>query len=129
MNGNYGCKDGCHLSRCVSHHHIYIYIYIYIIGEKKINKPSFGYYKFISAGNSIRETNLFWSSSHNGEKNIFSMDSYLYKKWGEQEDIGKKLVSNPDVMSLSGVVYTYISQKIFLTQLTKHSATKILSIN
>ena len=26
---------------------------------KKFNKPSFGYYKFISAGYSIQETNLF----------------------------------------------------------------------
>ena len=36
---------------------ILIYIYIYII--EKLNKPSFGYNKFISAGKSIKETNFF----------------------------------------------------------------------
>ena len=48
------------------------------------------------------------------------MDSYLLKK----KDMGKKLVSEPDVMSSSGVMYPYVSKKI-LTQLTKHSANKI----
>ena len=38
--------------------YIYIYIYIYI-KLKKLDKLSFNYYIFISAGHSIRETNLF----------------------------------------------------------------------
>ena len=60
----------------------YIYIYIYVIG-RKLNGLSFGYYKFISTGHSIWETNLFRQSSHNGEtnyKNSHSMDSYSFKK-------------------------------------------------
>ena len=63
------------------------------------------------------------------------MDSYLLKKkykekrerW-ETKDMSKKLVSKPDVMSSSGVMYLYVS-KIFLTQLTKPLAAKILSMN
>ena len=47
--------------------------------QKKLNKLSFGYYKFISAGHFIQENNLF-----SGEKKIikifFSIDSYLFKK-------------------------------------------------
>ena len=66
---------------------VYIYIYIYII--EKLSRPSFGYYEFISAGHSIRKTNLFRWPSHNREKkkfikncrNILSADSYLFKKY------------------------------------------------
>ena len=55
---------------------------------------------------------------------------YVYKKsyFISYEDMGKKLVSKPGVMSLSGVSYPNVSKKIF-TQLTKPSATKIFSIN
>ena len=38
--------------------HLNIYIRLYIIG-KKIKRPSFAYYKFISAGFSIRAINHF----------------------------------------------------------------------
>ena len=38
------------------------------------------------------------------------------------------MVSKPDVISSSGVMYPYVSKKI-LTQLPKRSATKNLSIN
>ena len=40
----------------------------HIIEKEKLNKLSFGYYEFISAVNSIRETNLFREASPNGEK-------------------------------------------------------------
>ena len=45
-----------------------------------------------------------------------------------QKDMDKKLVSKLDVMLSSGIIYPYVSEKK-LTQLTKPSATKILSMN
>ena len=56
------------------------------------------------------------------------MDSYSFQKGGGgQKDMDLKLVSKPDVMLSSGVMYPYVSKK-FLTQFSKPSATKILSI-
>ena len=59
-------------------------------------------------------------------KNILSMDSYSFEKKGIQKDMGKKLLSKPDVMSISGVRYPYVCKKKILT---KSLVTKNLSIN
>ena len=83
-------------------------IYIYIYNCKNLNKLSFGNYKFIFAGNSIRET----ASSHNHyliEKKNFN----IFFQWTitglkeetknrKQKDMGKALVSKTDITSLSG---------------------------
>ena len=42
--------------------------------------------------------------------------------------MGEKLVSKPDVMSSTSIMYPDVSKNIS-TQLTRRSATKILSIN
>ena len=52
----------------------YIYIYIYII--EKLNKPSFGCYKFISADTSINETSFIRSPLYNG---TLLNDDYMMK--------------------------------------------------
>ena len=51
---------------------VYIYIYIHII--EKLNRLSYGYYKFISAGHAIQETNLNRAKKIliRNNKNIFS---------------------------------------------------------
>ena len=106
--------------------HIYIYmcvcvcVCVCVIG--KLNRPSIGYYKFISAGHSSRETNLY--RSKNGKNKIFLWKIIRIffqwiiriffqwiltrlknnnKEWGE--DMGVKLMSEPDVMSSSSVIY------------------------
>ena len=80
---------------------------------EKLNKPSFGYYKFISAG---KEKPDFSDRHHTMERknnSYFLMDSSSFiKKLGVGDK--KKLVSKMDVMSLSGVMYPYVS-KIFYT--------------
>ena len=52
------------------------------------------------------------------------MDSYSFKKNNpsplknppeEQKDMGKKLVPKTDVMSLSGVMYPYVSKNFYTT--------------
>ena len=48
---------------------------LYIIA----NKTWFDYYKFISAGTSIKETNLFRQPSHNGENYYYYY--YYYYLW------------------------------------------------
>ena len=56
------------------------------------------------------------------------MDSYSFNK-EVGEKIGQKLVSKMDVMSLSDVLYPYVSFKKIFKPLTKPSGTKILAIN
>ena len=46
---------------------------------------------------------------------------------GEQKDMGQKLVSKPDVISMSEVIYPYVSKKRKLTRLAEPSATEIFS--
>ena len=47
------------------------------------------------------------------------MDSYSFKrKWREQKDMGLKLVSKTDVISLSGVIYPYVSKRFSTTDKT-----------
>ena len=52
------------------------------------------------------------------------MDSYSFKNGGDKKH---GLESKMDVMSLSSVMYLTVSKNF--NQLTKHSATKILSKN
>ena len=52
----------------------------------------------------------------------------MNKEGMDKKDMSQKLVSKPNVMSSSGVIYPYVSKKI-LTRLTKSSATKIWAIN
>ena len=65
---------------------VYIYMYIHTL-KKKRDKPSFGFYKFISAANSIGETAS--SDSHHTMKRkkflYFSKDSHNSKK----KDMGR----------------------------------------
>ena len=58
------------------------------------------------------------------------MVSYSFKKKikRQQKDMDKQLLSKPDIMSSSDVMYPYVTEKI-LTQITKTSATRILSMN
>ena len=86
---------------------MYIYIYIYIF--EKLNKLSFGYYTFISAGYSVRETNSFRYPS-----GIFAKDSYsfFFFKGVCGGNMGKKSKSKTNVMYSFGVIYSYVT--IFL---------------
>ena len=58
---------------------------------------------------------------------VFQRTLTREKVVGVRKDIGWKLMSETDVMSLSDVIYRYVSK--ILTQLTKSLVTKILSIN
>ena len=71
---------------------------------EKLNTLSFGYYKFISAGNS-RETGFFGESSHNRER-----------KKQKKKHMGLKFVSKRDVISLSGVMYPYVNKILHNSQ-------------
>ena len=88
---------------CISSAMLYMYIYIYM--EEKLNEQSFGYYKFISAGCSIKRPNSF-GSHHIEKRKIWAYSYSWFLDERKKKYLNNSIVEKQKILPMQETVTT-----------------------